>query len=169
MKDGNHFPAKINVYDEEWFPEIADLVKGMSDTQIRSIECMVSKDPADTWATVAKRIGISERQLRNIRQEENVQDACYRISKKLFKSDLPDVFRVLSRKAKSGQAWAVKLFLEVSGELADNAPREGLGLVNPDEMRRKAEEALAQLKVLSDEELHRKLVERLRSHGRTVN
>lgn len=112
--------SKISVFNEEWFPEIAGLVKGLNDTQIRAVEYLVTKEPSDTWNTVAKRVGISERQLRNIRNDGQVQEVCYQISKRLFRGDMPDVLKVLSKKAKAGNAWAVKLFLEVNGELAED-------------------------------------------------
>jgi hypothetical protein len=114
---GNGKPIKINLYDDEWFPKISHLTGTLTDTDKNVIEALVGKDPSETWEDVARRVGITSRQLYNIRQKKEVQEACYVLSKELFKSDLPDVLKVLTRKAKVGEGWAVKLFLELVGEL----------------------------------------------------
>ena len=111
---------KINLSDDKWFPKISETVNKLSETEKKAVEVMVVKNPSETWQSVAKKIGITTRQLYNIRQNENVQTICYQISKELFKSELPDVLKTLTQKAKAGYSWAVRLFLEVSGELKED-------------------------------------------------
>lgn len=114
---GNGNSGKINIYDDEWFPKISHLIEQLSETERNAVEVLLAKLPTDTWESVAQKLGISTRQLYNIRQKQEVQDAVYIVSKELFKSDIPDVLKALTLKAKSGEGWAIKLFLEVSGEL----------------------------------------------------
>jgi hypothetical protein len=95
------------------------LVKNLNETERKAVEEIVVKDPSEKWDEVARRVGISERQLRNVRNKPEVQEAVYTISKALFKTELPDVLKVVVRKAKEGTAWAAKLFFEVSGELKE--------------------------------------------------
>jgi hypothetical protein len=118
IENGNTNSGKIMLYSETWFPKISELINGMTDTEKRAIEEIVSKDPSDTWDEVAQRIGISVRQLFNIRQNEKVQEAVYTISREIFKGDVPDVLKTLTRKAKAGEPWAVRLFLEVALEMS---------------------------------------------------
>jgi len=92
-------------------------VAGLTETEKKAIGVIVAKEPSDTWDEVARRIGITVRQLYNIRQNGKVQEACYIIAKELFKTETPDVLKVLAKKAKSGDNYCIKLFLEVSGEL----------------------------------------------------
>jgi hypothetical protein len=115
-ENGNGKSGKINLYDDEWFPKISHLTGTLTDTDKSVIEALVGKDPSETWEDVARKVGITTRQLYNIRQKNEVQEACYVLSKELFKSDLPDVLKVLTRKAKSGEGWAVRLFLELAGK-----------------------------------------------------
>lgn len=122
-QNGKSKLGKINIFDDSSFPDVSRLIKGMNETQKRALDAIINKDPEETWPDVAQRVGITDRQLRNIRNEPKIQEACYLISKQLFQGDVPDVLKVLTRKAKSGNAWAVKLFLEVSGELKQPADK----------------------------------------------
>ncbi len=130
MKVGNKEIGKVSLYDENWFPKIAYLVRDFTETEKRAVEMLVAKDPSETWENVAKKIGISTRQLFNLRQSETVREACYVIAKELFKGDIPDVLKVLTRKAKSGDNFCVKLFLEIAGEYVPRSEHkvEGEGL-----------------------------------------
>jgi len=109
---------KIALFDETWFPKISHLVTDMTDTEKRAIEVIVAKDPMATWEDAAQTIGITARQLFNIRQNEKVQEAVYTISREIFKDDVPDVLKTLTKKAKAGEPWAVRLFLEIALELS---------------------------------------------------
>ena len=120
-RQGNSGNGKISLYDENWFPKISDLTTGLTETEKKAIEVIVAKEPSDTWDEVAKRIGITTRQLYNLRQNGEVQEACYIIAKELFKTETPDVLKVLAKKAKNGDNYCIKLFLEVSGELKQSA------------------------------------------------
>jgi hypothetical protein len=119
--NGNGKTGKISLYDENWFQKISHLVAGLTETEKKAIEVIVAKEPSDTWDEVAKRIGITARQLYNIRQNGEVQEACYIIAKELFKTETPDVLKVLAKKAKNGDNYCIKLFLEVSGELKQSS------------------------------------------------
>lgn len=99
---GNRKGGKVNLLDENWFPKISHLVAGLTDTEKRAIEVIVAKEPSETWDEVAKRIGITVRQLYNIRQNGKVQEACYIIAKEFFKTETPDVLKALAKKAKNG-------------------------------------------------------------------
>ncbi len=105
---------KITLYDDTWFPKISHLVSTMNESEKKAVEAIVAKDPSETWEDVAHKIGISSRQLFNIRQDEKVQEAIYIISREVFKTDTPDVLKTLTRKAKAGEPWAVRLFLEIA-------------------------------------------------------
>lgn len=164
-RKGNATNHRINLFDEKLFPKIADLVRDLSDTERKAVEEIVLKDPKENWQDVAKRVGVSERQLRNIRQKNEVQEAVYKVSKELFKTEVPDVLKVLTAKAKKGEAWAVKLFLEVSGELKEKAVsptdiRLYSNVPRPDyDLKAAAERAL---KDLTTDELQDELLANLR-------
>ena len=145
IETGNANSGKITLYDETWFPKISHLITDMTDTEKRTVEVVVAKDPVETWEDVAQKIGITTRQLFNIRQSEKVQEAIYIISRELFKGDIPDVLKVLTKKAKAGEPWAVRLFLEVAQEISQpkNEPE--------DECYFAIEDARAMLKVGGDE------------------
>src|ERR1051326_2938638 len=85
---GNDNSGRITLYDEIWFPKISHLIGNMTESQKRAIEVIVAKDPSDTWEVVANKIGITSRQLFNIRQDERVQESVYIISRELLKGDL---------------------------------------------------------------------------------
>lgn len=125
---------EITIYDETWFPKISYLVTNMTDTEKRAIEVIVAKEPMDTWENTAQKIGITARQLFNIRQNEKVQEAVYIISREIFKGDTPDVLKTLTRKAKAGEPWAVRLFLEVALKLSEETiePEETQYFFNED-------------------------------------
>jgi hypothetical protein len=108
---------ELKQFDYKGVPKIAGLLSRFNETQKSVVEEIVTKEPSENWSSVAKRIGISERQLRNIRRNPDIQETVYSIFKELFKSEVPEVLKVLTVKAKDGEPWAVKLFLEVSGEL----------------------------------------------------
>ncbi len=108
---------ELKQFDYKSIPKIAVLLTKFNETQRTVVEEIVAKEPSENWSIVAKRIGIGERQLRNIRRNPDIQEAVYSIYKELFKSEVPEVLKVLTAKAKDGEPWAVKLFLEVSGEL----------------------------------------------------
>jgi hypothetical protein len=157
--NGNGKAGKISLYDENWFPKISMLVSGLTDTDKTAIEAIVGKDPSETWDETAAKIGITARQLFNIRQKEEVQKACYFIAKEFFKGDVPDVLKVLAKKAKAGEAWAVRLFLEVAGEIktrqiGDDSP--------PTERRDLSDLAEQTLKRLSELGLQKKIPDGLR-------
>lgn len=115
---GNGNSGKITLYDEIWFPKISHLISGLTETEKRAIEVIVAKDPSETWESVANKIGITSRQLFNIRQNERVLEAACTISRELLRGDVPDVLKTLTKKAKAGEAWAVRLFLEVAREIS---------------------------------------------------
>jgi hypothetical protein len=150
---------KLNIYDDKLFPLISDLLDDLNETEKRAIEEIVTKEPTEKWSDVAQRLNITDRQLRNIRNDTTVQEACYRVSKALFKSDLPDVYKTLTKKAKEGQSWAVRLFLEVSGELNEEKTDERRQ--NPAYITELARETL-ELSLKSDEELMKELTERVK-------
>ena len=142
----NDETEKINVYDDNWFPKISDLVAGMNDTEKRALEFIVAKEPADTWEHVAEKIGISSRQLFNVRQSPKVQEAVYVISREMLRGDVPDVLKTLTRKAKAGEPWAVRLFLEVAREISPPTRDQDEAFYFPIP----AEDARAMLKVGGD-------------------
>jgi predicted transcriptional regulator len=146
--------------DEEIFPLISDLLPDLNETEKKAIEEIIKKEPSENWSEVAKRVGITERQLRNVRNDAQVQEGLYRLGKALFKSEIPDVLKILTKKAKEGQAWAVKLFLEVSGELNDERGREGNK--NYPNIAETASRMLKQYANMTDEELTHELTERLK-------
>ena len=163
--NGNVKANKINLYDENWFPKIADLTRNMTETEKKAIEEIVSKNPDETWEVTAKKVGITVRQLFNIRQDEKVQEACYTITKDLFKSDLPDVLKKLTEKAKRGEAWAVKLYLEVAGELKDgqnNGKDNPQGHNSTPDLRENGLKLLEKFKLMSDEELTQSLLDTIK-------
>lgn len=155
---------KISLFDERIFPKIAEKFKDLTDTEKRAIEVMVSKEPYDTWEETAMEIGISTRQLYNIRQNEVVQEACYLIAKTLFKSDIPDVYKTLTRKAKEGEGWAVKLFLGLAGELPEQGQNNSMNVMisNTSDLNEKARKTLEEMEKMSAEELQKDIYERLK-------
>ena len=155
---------ELNLFNPEVFPKIADLVKGLNETELRAVDALISKDPREQWPTVAKRIGVGERQLRNIRHNERVQEAVYTVCKLLFKSDIPDVLKVVTKKAKEGVPWAVREFLEIAGETG-KLQQSGLNLnvntTSPEvaELCQLAERAMNSA---TAEDLHDNLIKQLR-------
>jgi len=103
---------KIEEFDCWGVPDIAEFAKDLTSTEIRVIEELVIHNPKEKWYVTAKRIGISERRLRQLRRKEIIQDIVFRIKLAEVKSDLADVYSVLTKKALTGDTSALKLYLE---------------------------------------------------------
>lgn len=170
MKKRNEENGKINLYQENWFPKVSHIINRLNETEKRAIEVLVVKNPKDNWDKVAKQIGITRRQLFNIRQNSDVQDACYIISKELFTSDLPDVLKTLTNKAKSGEAWAVRIFLEIAGELGKENQTANINVFspisNPRDEGKGFLDVREEIKNMSTEELQAKIISGLKLSNR---
>jgi hypothetical protein len=116
MESGNESAIekvnKIEEFDCWGVPDIAEFAKGLTSTEIRVIDELLTHDPKEKWSVVAERIGIGERRLRQIRIKEIVQDIVFRIRLEAMKGDLAEVYTVLTEKALTGDIAAIKLYLE---------------------------------------------------------
>jgi hypothetical protein len=82
--------------------------------EVRVVVAIVEKTPGESWETVARSLRISRRQLYNVRQSARVQAVLGSIARQLLQSDLVDVLKVLTQKAKAGDNAAMRLFLELT-------------------------------------------------------
>ncbi len=104
--------TEIEAFDYWGMPDIAEFAKGLTTTEIRVIDELLKHDPKEKWSFVAERIGIHERRLRQLRRKEIIQQIVMRIKLDEIKSDLAEVYSVLTEKALTGDIAAIKLYLE---------------------------------------------------------
>jgi len=94
------------------------------------VSAIIEKTPGVSWETIAKKLGISRRQLFNVRRSPRVQEALRTVAQQLLRSDLGDVLKVLTEKAKAGDNTAMRLFLEVVDKY-DEAEKATQARVDP--------------------------------------
>lgn len=113
--------GKLNIDDNESkslksFPNIAQIIFGLDERECAIVYALAEKRPGDTWEQIAKKLGLSRRQLFNLRCDKRIQGASVKIAREMLNADIPDVYRALTEKAKSGDIPAIRLFLELIGE-----------------------------------------------------
>ena len=96
--------------------EISQSINGLNNRDSIVVYAIVNKMSCVTWDGVAAQIGITRRQLFNLRREKRIQDAVREISHDFLISDLPDVYKTLTKKAKKGETSAMRLYFELAGE-----------------------------------------------------
>jgi len=96
-------------------PNTSQYFWGLNEYELKIVYAILEKNHKATWEQVAKKLGISRRQLYNWRQATKIQEPVRKISRDLLISELPDVYKALVRKAKSGDCSAMKLFFEIIG------------------------------------------------------
>jgi transposase-like protein len=100
-------------------PNTSQYLLGLNEYELRIVYAILEKNHKTTWEQVAKKLGISRRQLYNWRQSTRIQEPVRKISRDLLISELPDVYKALVKKAKSGDCAAMKLFFEIVGSIDD--------------------------------------------------
>jgi hypothetical protein len=116
IKDGNPNKALFEKKSGDSLPEISQSINGLNNRDSIVVYAIVNKMSCVTWDGVAAQIGITRRQLFNLRREKRIQDAVREISHDFLISDLPDVYKTLTKKAKKGETSAMRLYFELAGE-----------------------------------------------------
>ncbi len=154
-------------------PIPSDLIGKLTETERRVVTAMLEKSVLDTWEQVAGKVGISTRQLFNIRQSDAVKEAYLLASREMLRADIPDVLKKMVEKAKQGDVPCMRLSLELTGLLskgsADPNFVQDIKFVNSIRSpfcELAGEETLEELGNLSTEQLEARLLERLKlAHG----
>ena len=94
-------------------PIISHHFDGLDIDELWIVYAILEKNPKTTWEYIAKKVGLSRRQLYNWRQSERIQKAVFNISRDLLLTEIPDVYRTLVKRAKEGDVGAMKLFFEI--------------------------------------------------------
>jgi hypothetical protein len=94
-------------------PQISQYLFGLNEHELKVVHAILEKSHKTTWEQVAKKLGVSRRQLYTWRQSSRIQEPLRNISRELLISDLPDIYKALVKKAKSGDCVAMKLYFEI--------------------------------------------------------
>jgi hypothetical protein len=94
-------------------PETSQYFWRLNEFELKVAYAILEKNHQTTWDLVAKNLGISRRHLYNLRQLKTIQESIRKYSRDLLISELPDVYKALVKKAKSGDCSAMKLYFEI--------------------------------------------------------
>ncbi len=165
--------AEVVENEQITLPISAELLAQLNDTERRVVIAMLEKAVSDKWDDVAQRVGVSVRQLFNIRQSDAVKSAYLSAAREMLKADIPDVLKKMVEKAKKGDVPCMRLSLELTGILTKGSgdPNfvQDIKFVNSIRSpfcELAGEETLEELGNLSTEQLEARLLERLKlAHG----
>ncbi len=97
---------------DELLPNTAEISQSLSTQEWAVVSCILTKKPGETWETVARRAGLSVRQLFTYRQSQEVRSAVASLASVLMESELPEILGSICREAKAGNIAAARLYLE---------------------------------------------------------
>jgi transposase-like protein len=111
--DGKSENAERTIKTPIPLPNTSQYLWGLNEYELKIVYAILEKNHKTTWEQVAKKLGISRRQLYNWRQSPKIQEPIRKYSRDLLLSELPDVYKALVKKAKSGDCGAMKLYFEI--------------------------------------------------------
>jgi hypothetical protein len=124
-------------------PNTSQYLLRLNEFELKVAYAILEKNHQTTWEQVAKKLGISRRQLYNLRQSQTIQEPIRKYSRDMLITELPDVYKALVKKAKSGDCGAMKLFFEVIGNIDEqrviesrrsNSFQEMMDLIRPKDL-----------------------------------
>lgn len=119
--NGKSINAENRAIVAKSIPKISQIIDGLNERDSMVVYAILEKKPGMTWEQVAKGLGITRRQLFNLRREQRIQESVRNISRDFLICDLPDVFKALAKKAKKGETSAMRIFFELAGEFEPEA------------------------------------------------
>lgn len=98
----------------------------LSEAQAASIPIILEHQLEETWQQISVRLGVCEHTLIQWRSQPAFRAALTRRSKNALPENKAAVYSALAKKAKSGDTAAMKLYLELTGELDSARQRSKL-------------------------------------------
>lgn len=91
----------------------------LSPRQVRALECLVSQEPDETYANVAKRAGISRAQLYRYMSNSTFYAIYNQRIRDEFRAARMQITRTLIRNARQGDVQSQRLYFQLSGLLTE--------------------------------------------------